>query len=578
MRRMAESQGQKQGWRMHQSRKRSLASAIAVALALCASQTLAAVQSHGIPDSRPNNASVPPPALTNFRAPVAAAALGDGTRIAISRAWAETVTLCTRTLLAAAPSFTTTDFCFDSESVPPRDSSNGSPLVSASAPASDSTWLVISPVSTAAAVALFAPAASAGAPSPAKPDLRPDHPPVPPPVRNIWAPVSASAPGGSGTWTLTSATWTDANGDARAAMSPQPGPAIFQGVPGTVTVDNSAGAISVTGMQFAIDDYTLTGGALNLVDSDGNAPIIEVGDGDTGGAGYEAVINNVLIGDGLIKTGAGTLVLSGSNDIVGTTEINGGTLSLVGNGSIANFNSAYSIQIDDNGTLDISGATNGAAIRSFWGSGSIVLGNKTLTVNGYSSFGGVISGSGGLTVSSGFLTLVGANTYTGLTTVDQGAQLQLGSVYTGSVAGAILNHGTLSFFFDNANLTYGGVISGIGSVDKSGTGKLTLTGTNTFTGGLMVTGVSGDSVLAVSSDSNLGASTGGVDLQGGTLEATASFTLNHQLGLISNPARGTSAVQVDSDATLTVANGISGESSESLIKTGPGTLILAAMN
>src|SRR6185312_14226858 len=116
---------------------------------------------------------------------------------------------------------------------------------------------------------------------------RPDHPPVPRPVRNIWAPLSASAPGGSGTWSLTSATWTNANGDARAPMSPQPGFAIFQGAPGTVTVDDSAGAVSIKGMQFGVDGYTLTGDAPQLAGSAGDKVSIDVGDGTPASAGYK---------------------------------------------------------------------------------------------------------------------------------------------------------------------------------------------------------------------------------------------------------------------------------------------------
>ena len=564
---------------MHQSRKRSLALAVAVALAVYAPEILAAAPSDAIPLSRLDNAVAPPLDGLNIWAPAATVNRGgDETRFAISEIHATDATLCTLAAFAAGLPSTATDLCLDNESAPPHDLLSGSPLISANVPVLDSTRSSISPIPNGV-VASFAHAASAAASSPPKPDLRPDHPPVPRPVRNIWAPLSASAPGGSGTWSLTSATWTDANGDARAAMSPQPGNAIFQGAPGTVTVDNSAGAISVTGMQFAVDGYTLSGGALNLVGSDGDAPLIEVGDGGSGGAGYEAVINNALFGgDGLVKTGAGTLVLTGLNGLGGTTEIKSGTLSLIGNGSIASSNSAYSVGIDDNGTLDISGTTNGAAIRNFWGSGSIVLGNKNLTVNGYSSFGGVISGSGGLTVSSGFLTLVGANTYTGLTTVDQDAQLQLGAIYTGSIAGDILNNGSLSFFFDNASQTYEGVISGNGGLDKEGTGTLTLTGANTFTGGVFVIGDAGGSTLAVSSDANLGAPDGAVTLEGGTLEATTSFTLTHPLVLLSAPNPLPSTVRVDFGATLTVANGIVGGASDSLIKTGPGTLVLTGKN
>src|SRR5581483_12369226 len=57
--------------------------------------------------------------------------------------------------------------------------------------------------------------------------------------------------GGSGTWSATSAMWTNSDGSApNSAMQPQPGFAVFGGTPGTVSIDASAGTVSATGMQF----------------------------------------------------------------------------------------------------------------------------------------------------------------------------------------------------------------------------------------------------------------------------------------------------------------------------------------
>ena len=56
---------------------------------------------------------------------------------------------------------------------------------------------------------------------------------------------------------------------------------------------------------------------------------------------------------------------------------------------------------------------------------------------------------------------------------------------TGSVAGNIVDNGALIFNRSDA-LTYGGVISGTGSLTKSGAGTLTLTGANTYTGGTTI--------------------------------------------------------------------------------------------
>ncbi|HJP97882.1 MAG TPA: autotransporter-associated beta strand repeat-containing protein [Rhodanobacteraceae bacterium] len=360
-------------------------------------------------------------------------------------------------------------------------------------------------------------------------------------------------------------------------MSPQPGLAIFKGTPGVVTVDGSAHSVSATGLQFSVDGYTLAGDALWLAADTNNTASIDVGDGTSASASYKATISNVLTGDvGLNKVDFGTLVLTRANTYSGATDINAGKLALVGDGSIAD---STGVVVDGAGTLDITGTTNGASIDGLAGSGSIVLGGKNLVVSNDSSFEGVISGSGGLTVTNGFLILDGQNTYTGLTTVDSDGHLQVGALDPGSVAGDILDNGTLTFFVNSADQSYGGVISGTGSVAKSGAGTLALTGANTFTGGLWALGdTENSSKLAISSDANLGAAGGAVLLEGGALEATTSFTLTHPLTLVSAPTPVPSTLQVDSGATLTVANGIAGDSSADLVKTGPGTLVLAAIN
>ena len=55
----------------------------------------------------------------------------------------------------------------------------------------------------------------------------------------------------------------------------------------------------------------------------------------------------------------------------------------------------------------------------------------------------------------------------------------------GSIAGDIVDNAAL-VFNRTGTLTYGGVISGTGSVTKIGTGTLTLTGDNTYTGGTTI--------------------------------------------------------------------------------------------
>ncbi|WGD30440.1 autotransporter domain-containing protein [Ancylobacter sp. WKF20] len=77
--------------------------------------------------------------------------------------------------------------------------------------------------------------------------------------------------------------------------------------------------------------------------------------------------------------------------------------------------------------------------------------------------------------------------YTGGTTINAGATLQLGNGGTsGSVLGDITDNGTLAFNRSD-EVTYAGVISGTGALVQAGTGTLILTGASTFTGGASVT-------------------------------------------------------------------------------------------
>jgi outer membrane autotransporter protein len=284
---------------------------------------------------------------------------------------------------------------------------------------------------------------------------------------------SGALGGGSGTWSVTNFSWTNSTGSLTGPMSPVPGFAIFGGAPGTVTVDNTNGSVSATGMQFMSDGYHLTGDPIALVAQNGMVPVLRVG------AGATATIDNVInSNDGLNKTDAGTLVLNGANIYAGNTVISGGTLSIHSDSNIG----LPANPLDfEGGTLQVTGNAYHSTSRNIiWGNpgGGFDIADASNVFTVTQSLGGA---GGLLKAGAGRLVLTGANTYTGGTLIS-GGTLQ-GN--TTSLTGHITNNANL--IFDEAVTgTYAGVVSGSGSLTKQGAGALTLTGANTYSGGTTI--------------------------------------------------------------------------------------------
>ena len=280
--------------------------------------------------------------------------------------------------------------------------------------------------------------------------------------------------GGSGTWDAVNQNWTNANGTVNGSWATDF--AIFAGTPGTVTIDNSAGPISATGVQFAVDGYTLTGGTLTLA---GAATDIRVGDGTAAGAGYTATVDNVLAGSGeLVKTDLGTLVLGGANTYSGGTLIEGGTVSI---SSDANLGAASGGLSFANGTLETTAnVVTSRAVNVLQSATFETDPNTTLELDG------AVSGAGTLTKSgAGTLLVTGTANQTGGTIIAAGT-LQLGNGSTsGSLAGNVTDNGSLIVNRSDV-YTFAGNIIGTGSFTQAGTGATILTGTNDYAGGTTI--------------------------------------------------------------------------------------------
>ena len=182
------------------------------------------------------------------------------------------------------------------------------------------------------------------------------------------------------------------------------------------------------------------------------------------------------------------------------------------------------------------------------------------------------------------LTLTGANTYTGSTTISQGT-LQLGSGGAGSINGTsgVSDGGTLAF--DASSGTFSRNISGSGGVTQMAN-TLTLTGSNTYTGATTISGgtllADGTTALGNSSAVSITSSGAVLDLDGnnqtiGSLSGVSGSVLtNNAAGsgtatLTLAPVSGTTtfAGVIQNGSTAAVALTLNGGGTE--ILTGANT-------
>jgi fibronectin-binding autotransporter adhesin len=203
---------------------------------------------------------------------------------------------------------------------------------------------------------------------------------------------------------------------------------------------------------------------------------------DTAGTS-SITLNGALSGTGgLTKIGTGTLTIGGATTYTGPTSILAGVLRA---GAVNVLNSNAALAISDGTSMDLNGFSQ--TVASLSGAGGLALGAGTLTTGGDgtdTTFSGTMSGSGGLVkLGAGTLTLQGANSYSGGTTVSGGTLLG----NTTSLQGNILND-ALVVFDQTPDGTYAGSMSGTGALAKLGAGVLTLTGANSYTGGTIING------------------------------------------------------------------------------------------
>ncbi len=308
---------------------------------------------------------------------------------------------------------------------------------------------------------------------------------------------------GSGTMTKTGPgvlKFTGTNGAYSGIINVQAG---TLAVGGTSSTPLGTGQINLTnGTTIQIGaDYTSAGTIPNMVmflspqtgtttfDAEGNAK-------------WGGVIKGTAP---FIKTGPGTLTLSGANTFIGDVDINAGTLGATMDSALGDASNKIFI---NNAALQAAGTFTSTRPITLTGSSAIeVLPTFTFTYQGN------IGGSGSLTkTNTGTLVLqpmvpTTSNTYLGGTTISGGvlqifADSALGSASSNltintatlqaganlSLARPVTIGGAAIIDTQGFQVTMSGVMSGSGaSVQKLGTGTLILTGNNSYAGTFIIT-------------------------------------------------------------------------------------------
>ncbi|MDR2513474.1 MAG: autotransporter outer membrane beta-barrel domain-containing protein [Puniceicoccales bacterium] len=277
----------------------------------------------------------------------------------------------------------------------------------------------------------------------------------------------------------------------------------------------------------------------------------------TVGGAFAGKISGMNLTSNLVlaaPTVANTLTLSGKNTYAGATTITGGLLKITG----------------------ALGASVGG--NNYAGDIALIGGNISFDQLENQVLSGVVSGSGILTkAGAGTLELSKANTYTGTTHISGGTlELSgtLGADSSNTYASNIsINASTLLISQAGAAITQtlSGVISGNGSLVKTGASTLVLTGNNFGNNNAysVRTTVSGGT-LDIASPTNLGRGANSLD------NATLRLSGIDGTSYFNSWAIGANGGTLSADNDVTFTGALTGGGS--ITKTGQGTLTLAGNN
>ncbi len=348
---------------------------------------------------------------------------------------------------------------------------------------------------------------------------------------------------------------------------------------GTYTVTVS-GTQNVSSISVGEGTVTFSGGTIKFNDA---TPDFVVASGLT------TTVSSVISGtNGINVSGAGLLVFNGTaKTYTGTTSVTVGTLRLDASNMIVN---TSALAVASGATFELNwGVTE--TLGALSGAGLVNIRGNTFTVGDASNttFSGVLSDAGAygslVKQGTGSLTLSGANTYTGPTTINAGAIIAANSSALGSgAAGNTVASGAALQLQGGITLTEGSFsVTGTG---VGGTGAISnLSGTNSLNsavtlGGNTTIGSAGGA-LTISGQVDLGtantltvAGAGGTEFSeaitnSGAITKTGTGTLTFS-GITANSSVGTLAIN-DGTVVLNKTAGTNAYAGSGGITAGDGT-------
>jgi fibronectin-binding autotransporter adhesin len=389
-------------------------------------------------------------------------------------------------------------------------------------------------------------------------------------VKNLSGEISTSILLGANNLTVTVDAATTVTHAGTILDGPALGGSLTKDGPGTLVLTNTNGYTGgTTVLQGTLQGYndSIRG---NISNGSGCSVVFD--------QPYDGLLATSISGLGSVtKTGSYALAFFANNTYSGGTTISQGALVLFPTGFIS---SSSDLSLTGNGSFDFSAANHDQTIANLSGTGgtNILLGANNLTVTGNSEgiFDGTLSGSGGL-IKSGSATLTlnadNSSSYTGTMTVNGGTLQGNAKSIPGNVG---INSSCQLTFNQTVDGTYSSTVSGLGSLIKTGGGKLTFSNNNSYSGGTAITqgilALTGVGALASGGYLSL-ANSASFDLSGANHSQTIgnlSGSVGTSLLLGSNNLTVTNSSDTNFDGTLS--------GSGSFIKEGAGMLTLTGDN